>query len=119
MNKDLTSSTLHRKNILNNKPALKAVYEEIAFSGIMFEGKLRYTKKQVSDFFNIDDRTVDRYIENNKAEFEESGYEILSGKKLKDFKLAYGNDMNVATMDGSLQKTHLAQVFFTCAFFKV
>ena len=119
MNKDLTSSELHRRNILNNKTALKAIYEEISFPGTLFEGKLRYTKKQVSDFFNIDDRTVDRYLEKNKTEFDESGYEVLKHNRLKEFKLAYVNDMNVANIDESLQKTPVLGVFTFRAFLNI
>lgn len=111
MNKDLTTSDLHRKNILNNNYALEVIYNEVKFPGILFDDKFRFTKKQIAEFFEIDDRTVDRYIENNKSEFEESGYEVLTGNRLKDFKLAYGNDTNVATIDESLKKTSVLGLF--------
>lgn len=119
MNKDLTTSNLHRKNILNNNYALEIIYSEISFPGIMFEDKYRFTKKQVAEFFEIDDRTVDRYIESNKSEFEESGYEILTGNRLKDFKLAYGNDTNVATIDETLKKTSVLGVFTFRSFLNI
>lgn len=119
MNKDLTTSDLHRRNILNNNYALEIIYNEISFSGVMFENKYRFTKKQVADFFEIDDRTVDRYIEKNKAEFEESGYEVLTTNRLKEFKLAYGNDTNVATIDESLKKTSVLGVFTFRAFLNI
>lgn len=119
MNKDLTTSGLHRRNILNNNYALEIIYDEISFPGVMFESKYRFTKKQVAEFFEIDDRTVDRYIENNKLEFEESGYEVLTGNRLKDFKLAYGNDTNVATIDESLKKTSVLGVFTFRAFLNI
>ena len=85
----------------------------------MFESKYRFTKKQVAEFFEIDDRTVERYIENNKSEFEESGYEILTGNRLKDFKLAYGTDTNVGTIDESLKKTSVLGVFTFRAFLNI
>ena len=119
MNKDLTTSDLHRRNILNNNYALEIIYNEISFSGVMFENKYRFTKKQVAEFFEIDDRTVDRYIEKNKAEFEESGYEVLTTNRLKEFKLAYGNDTNVATIDESLKKTSVLGVFTFRAFLNI
>jgi len=119
MNKDLTTSDLHRRNILNNNYALEIIYNEISFSGVMFENKYRFTKKQVAEFFEIDDRTVDRYIEKNKAEFEESGYEVLTTNRLKQFKLAYGNDTNVATIDESLKKTSVLGVFTFRAFLNI
>jgi len=119
MNKDLTTSDLHRRNILNNNYALEIIYDEISFPGVMFESKYIFTKKQVAEFFEIDDRTVDRYIENNKSEFEESGYEILTRNRLKDFKLAYANDTNVATIDESLKKTSVLGVFTFRAFLNI
>ncbi len=111
MKKDLTTSNLHRKNILNNNYALEIIYNKIAFPGVLFENKYRFTKKQVANFFSVEERTIDRYIENNKLEFEQSGYEILTKKRLKDFKLAYGNDSNVATIDETLKKTSVLGIF--------
>jgi len=119
MNKDLTTSDLHRRNILNNNYALEIIYSEVSFPGVMFENKYRFTKKQVAEFFEIDDRTVDRYIENNKTEFEESGYEVLIGNRLKNFKLTYGNDTNVATIDESLKKTSVLGVFTFRSFLNI
>jgi hypothetical protein len=70
----------------------------------MFVRKYRLTKKQVAEFFEIDERTVERYIERNKSEFIESGYEVLKYNRLKEFKVAYVNGTNVANIDESLQK---------------
>ena len=119
MKKDLTTSDLHRKNILNNKYALDIIYSEISFSGVMFENKYRFTKKQVAEFFEIDYRTVNRYIKKNKIEFEESGFEILTGNRLKEFKLNYGSDINVTTLDEALKTTSVLGVFTFRAFLNI
>lgn len=119
MNKDLTTSNLHRKNILNNNYALEIIYDEISFPGVMFEDKYRFTKKQVAEYFEIDERTVDRYIERNKSEFEESSYEVLKHNRLKLFKVAYVNDTNVANIDESLQKTPSLGIFTFRAFLNI
>ncbi|MDO3693971.1 DNA-binding protein [Wenyingzhuangia sp. chi5] len=119
MTKDLTTSNLHRKNILNNNHALKILYKKLSFSGIMFENKYRFTKKQVAEFFEIDERTVDRYLENNKLEFEESGYEIIKHNRLKEFKLSYVDDMNVVDIDESIQKAPSLGIFTFRAFLNV
>lgn len=111
MKKDLTTSGIHRKNILNNKYALEIIYEEIKFPGILFENKYRFTKKHIAEFYEIDERTVDRYIEKNRTELEESGYEILRYNRLKLFKLKYVDDMNVVDIDESLQKTPSLAIF--------
>lgn len=99
MNKDLTTSNIHRKNILNNNYALQELYKEIAFSGLMFEGKYRFTKKQVSVFFEIDDRTVDRYLEKFNTEFKDAGYEILVGIRLRNFKSIKLDDIHVVEFE--------------------
>lgn len=89
MNKNLTTSNVHRKNILNNRHALLEIEKEIAFPGIPFETTIKYTKKQISDFYEIDVRTIERYIDQHEEELHANGYEILSGKRLKLFKEVY------------------------------
>lgn len=119
MTKDLTTSDLHRRNILNNNYALEIIYEEISFPGVLFENKYRFTKKHVAEFYEIDERTVDRYIEKNKSEFEESGYEVLKHNRLKEFKVAYVNDTNVVNIDESLQKAPSLGIFTFRAFLNI
>jgi len=89
MTKDLTTSNVHRKNILNNKYALQEIEQEVAFPGILFEGSFRYTKRQIAQFYDIDERTINRYLEQHEDEFSSNGYEVLTGKRLRDFKAAY------------------------------
>lgn len=107
MAKDLTKSDVHRKNILNNKYALQEIEKEVAFPGILFEGSFRYTKRQIAQFYDVDERTINRYLEQHEEEFKENGYEVLRGKRLTEFKHTYeqyikefadGKDMNVPTM---------------------
>ena len=86
MNKDLTTSDLHRSNILNNKFALQEIEKEVSFPGVLFESSLRYTKRQVADFFEVDLRTIERYLDQYESEFASNGYEVLSGNRLRDFK---------------------------------
>mgnify|MGYP006271942755 CR=1 FL=1 len=147
MAKDLTSSNVHRKNILNNKYALQEIEKEVAFPGILFEGSLRYTKRQIAQFYGIDERTIERYLEQHEDEFRENGYEVLRGKKLNDFKQAYeqyisdladdkdtndGSDTNVGTIvdadatdtdvaniDESIKKTSVLGVFSFRAFLNI
>jgi hypothetical protein len=86
MRKDLTNSSVDRKNILNNNYAIQEVYEQVGFHGIKFEGKYRYTKQQIASYFEVDVRTIDRLLENHKTELEQSGYELYTGVKLRLFK---------------------------------
>jgi hypothetical protein len=86
MAKDLTTSDLDRKNILNNNIAIREVYQQIGFFGFKHAGKFRFTKQQLADYFEVDIRTIERTVENHRNEIVESGYEIYTGNKLKDFK---------------------------------
>ena len=54
MSKDLTNSSVDRKNILNNNIAIQEIYNQVGFYGISFEGKYRFTKQQVAHFFEVD-----------------------------------------------------------------
>ena len=86
MAKDLTNSDLDRKNILNNNIAIQEVYQQVGFFGFKHDGKFRFTKQQLAEYFEVDIRTIERIVENHRDEIVESGYEIYSGYKLKDFK---------------------------------
>jgi hypothetical protein len=86
MSKDLTNSGIDRKNILNNDIAIQEVYKQMGFYGIQFEGKYRFTKQQLAQYFEVDSRTIERIVEANKEELEQNGYEIFAGEKLRRFK---------------------------------
>lgn len=85
MSKDLTTSQLDRQNILNNEAALEEIRNNYNIPGIFFEGQYRYTKEMLISFFEIDLRTLNRYIADNIEEFTQNGYETLKGKRLKSF----------------------------------
>ena len=85
MNKDLTNSRIDRQNILNNDLAIIEIQTKANLQAILFEGNLCFTKAMVANFFEIDLRTVERYISDFSKELEENGYEILKGKRLKEF----------------------------------
>ena len=87
MSKDLTNSSVSRQNILNNQYALQEIQKSVGIRGIIFENEFRFTKKQLADFFEVNERTIENYIEKNEAELAKNGYEVVVGKRLKDFKL--------------------------------
>ena len=87
MAKDLTTSAIDRQNILNNRYAVESIQEETGVSGVLFEGQYRFTTKQVADFFEIDERTVKRYLSDYENEIKDNGYEVLRSKRLKNFTL--------------------------------
>ena len=100
MAKDLTTSQLDRQNILNNELAIEEVQEKSGVEGIEWDGKLYVTREMTAEFFQVDIRTISRYIEQNNEELTRNGYGVLKGKKLKEFIAAVhssGKDIYVPT----------------------
>ena len=101
MSKDLTTSKIDRQNILNNDLAINEIQKKSHLKGIDFENKILFTKSMVASFYEVDERTIERYISSFSEELKLNGYEILRGKRLKEFISAYikqfGSDINVGT----------------------
>lgn len=91
MTKDLTTSQLDRQNILNNEIAVTEIQSKSGVEGIIWEGNVYVTRDMVATFFEIDIRTISRYIEQNSGELKFNGYQVLKGKKLKSFIEAANN----------------------------
>lgn len=94
--KDLTNSQIERRNILNNNLAIREIYNQVGFYGIRFEDKYRFTKQQVAQFFEVDVRTIERLLETHGEELSASGYELITGKRLKDLRQEFLNNGNSA-----------------------
>jgi len=101
MEKNLTNSAIVRQNILNNNYAVQEIQDAVGLRGVLFEQEFRFTKKQLADFFEVTERTIDNYLEKNEKELVKNGYEVLRGKSLVDYKLVYeqtfGNEMDFVT----------------------
>jgi len=95
MTKDLTTSDVSRQNILNNGYALEKIELNLALGGTSWHNERVFTKAQVANILQVDERTIDRYLENNKDEITQNGYTILKGQDLKEFK-EYLDDIHVA-----------------------
>ncbi len=100
--KDLTNSTIERQNILNNRYALERIQEYVGIEGMLFEGEYRFTKEMVSEFFNVDISTVNRYLANHEVELKHNGYVLSKGKQLKEFKIQFGHLINKTTKTTAL-----------------
>lgn len=98
--KDLTNSTTARQNILNNPFAIEEIQQAVGFEGIVFDNQYRFLKSQIAAFFEVDERTIERYLEIYEKELKVNGYEVLRGKRLKEFILTSQKpgvgDMNVS-----------------------
>ena len=81
MSKDLTSSRLDRQNILNNELAIEEIQKKSEINGILYENKVYVTREMVADFFQVDVRTIGRYIEQNNEELAKNGYQVLRGQR--------------------------------------
>lgn len=95
--KDLTTSTIERQNILNNRFAIETIQEKLAIEGMLFEGEYRYTKKMVADFYGVEERTIERYLETHSDELKHNGYILCKGKLLKEFKLQFAPVINIGS----------------------
>jgi hypothetical protein len=106
MTKDLTTSNISRQNILNNDFAIKQIESNFDFGGILWHNENIFTKLQVAQILEIDERTIERYLEKHNAELSNNGYQILRGGKLKEFK-DYVSDTHV----GDMSKTPSLSIF--------
>lgn len=79
MAKDLTTSAISRQNVLNNPVALPRIQEALEIKPMEFNGVLYVTKQMAADFYEVDIRTISRYIENHQEELEQNGYFICKG----------------------------------------
>lgn len=97
--KNLTNSRLDRQNILNNQYALEAIQEKVDFTGVLFEGQLMFTREMAANLFEVDIRTISRYVESHSEELTTNGYQILKGQRLKQFisrlNVTFGKDIDV------------------------
>lgn len=100
--KDLTSSTVDRQNILNNPLVLNNLRDYFGVPGMLFQEEYKYTKQQISEFYQIDTVTIERYLENNENELKHNGYIVLKGKNLKEFKNQYGHILNLSSKTSQL-----------------
>jgi len=92
MLKDLTSSKIERQNILNNQYALSEIRKATQIECVKFNGEYYVTKELVAKFFEVDVRTIERYLEKPQEELTNNGYKVLRGKSLKESKLAIKNE---------------------------
>ena len=100
--KDLTISNIERQNVLNNRFAVSKVQEHLDIEGMLFEGEYRFTKKMVADFYEVEERTIERYLEKHSDELAANGYVLCKGKHLKELKLQFAPVINVGIKTSQL-----------------
>ena len=101
MVKDLTNTAVSRQNILNNSLAVAEIEKAVGIKGVLFENEYKFLKRQIADFFEVTERTIENCLEKNEKELTKNGYEVLKGKRLIDFKLvmqySFGSEIDFAT----------------------
>jgi hypothetical protein len=116
MSGDLTTSAVARQNILNNPYALGEIEKAAGLRGIPFEGTRVVLKEQVAAFFETTLRTIENHCADHADELAKSGYEVLSGNRLRLLK------ESMATMDvpeanfGNIRKAPQLSIFTFRAF---
>lgn len=93
--KDLTVSNIERQNVLNNKYALQSIQESLGVDGLRFHDQILFTTKMVAEFYEVDERTIKRYIQEYGDELRSNGYFLSEGNSLKEIKLHFLRDINV------------------------
>ncbi|KAA6335519.1 hypothetical protein EZS27_016266 [termite gut metagenome] len=97
MGRDLTVSNIERQNVLNNRIAVDTIRRKLELSAMLFGNEYCFTTQMVAGFYEVDERTIKRYLENHEQELRHNGYFLCRGKHLKEFKLLFGHVINVPT----------------------
>jgi len=95
MDDKLSISTIERQNVLNNRFAVEAIQKALNVEAMFFDGQYCFTKKMVADFYEVDEKTINRYLKSHEEELKYNGYFLSRGKMLKELKLQFVWDINV------------------------
>lgn len=95
MKKELINSSVDRRNILNNSFAVNELQKQLGIKGTLFEGEYRFTTQQVADFYEVDPRTIRRYLTQSSDELRESGYIVLENEALDLWRSRFDEDIDV------------------------
>ena len=68
MEKDLTTSQIDRQNVLNNPYALQAIQSNLDIQFLNFKGTLCVTKQMATEYYEVDERTIERTLKANEEE---------------------------------------------------
>ncbi len=94
---NLTNSSIDRQNVLNNRYARERIQEYIGLPAIHFNEEYWLTKRMVADFFEVDTRTINRYLKKYDEELTYNGYVLMRGQELKRIKSLFARDIDVTS----------------------
>ena len=113
MDKSLSISTIERQNVLNNRFAVDAIQKVLNVEAMFFDEQYCFTKKMIADFYEVEERTIERYLESHEQELKHNGYFLCKGKLLKELKLQFATVINVGS------KTTIVGLFNFRAFLNI
>ncbi|MDR1950801.1 MAG: DNA-binding protein [Bacteroidales bacterium] len=90
-------SNIERQNVLNNRFAVEAIQKALGIEGMLFENQYYLTKPMVANFYEVEERTIERYLESHAEELKHNGYILCKGKLLKELKLQFAPVINVGS----------------------
>ena len=88
-------SNIERQNVLNNRFAVEAIQKALNIEALFFDGQYCFTKQMVANFYEVEERTIERYLETHEQELKHNGYFLCKGKLLKELKLQFRPVINV------------------------
>jgi hypothetical protein len=77
------------------------LYKAVGMVGVLFENKYRFLKSQLERYYEVDGRTIERILVNNSDELSNSGYEVMTGERLKLFKKSLLDSSNLNDLEHS------------------
>ena len=87
---DFIHSAIERQNVLNNYVALEEIKRQLKLPGFIWQGELFFSIDDVANIFQVDVRTIQRCIEQNRMELSRNGFLVLLGDELNDFRKSGG-----------------------------
>lgn len=76
--------------------ALPKIQEALDVKFYEFHGRYVVTKQMVADYYDVEERTIERILKANEEEIRNNGYNVLKGEELKEFRSRYVGDIDVA-----------------------
>ncbi|GAB1415588.1 hypothetical protein MASR2M117_09940 [Paludibacter sp.] len=83
--------------MLNNRFAVEAIQKALNIEALFFDGQYCFTKQMVANFYEVEERAIERYLESHEQELKHNGYFLCKGKLLKDLKLQFAPVINVGS----------------------
>lgn len=97
MLKSLVNSKTDRINLLNNPFAVEEIKSQLGIKTHYFDNQYYVTYQEVANFYDVDTRTLRRYLEENKNELKDNGYRLIAKNDFDRFMAVFGADINVRT----------------------